>query len=406
MKVGIDVSRTVPRRDRAGIGKYADLLVQALARLDTEHEFVLYPGLGDFVHPEYGVTCDISVPVRKNFTKYEGPLPAFADGRHLPRRDSVDVVHATAFSCPDVSPARLAVTIYDLTYHLFPQFHLPSNIEFCERNMARAIARGDHFIAISEQTRKDFVNCYGVDAERVRVIPLAAEAMFAPVTDTERIAPVLAKHGIRDKYVLFVGSVEPRKNLPSLIKAFRELVAGAVADADLRDVLLVLAGTPGWLNDEIYKMPASLGVADRVKFLGYVEDDELPVLYSAAQLFVYPSLYEGFGLPVLEAMSCGAPIVTSNVSSLPEVAGDAGILIDPRDVGALARAMGTILGNAELMRRMKLQSRRRAESFSLERMARDTLRVYEALGSDGPRRRPGRWRTALRRALSRPEQSR
>src|SRR5262249_31091409 len=255
----------------------------------------------------------------------------------------------------------------------------------CERNMARAVERGDCFIAISEQTRKDFVNRYGVDDEKVHVIPLAAEPMFAPITDAERMAAGLAQHGIREEYVLFVGSAEPRKNLATLIKAFRELVA----EAAFREFVLVLAGTPGWLNDEIYKLPAALGIADRVKFLGYVDDEDLPVLYSAAQLFVYPSLYEGFGLPVLEAMSCGAPVITSNVSSLPEVAGDAGVLIDPRDAGALARAMGTILGNAELIRRMKLQSRRRAESFSLERMARDTLRVYEALGSEGPRRRPG-----------------
>lgn len=307
----------------------------------------------------------------------------------------MDVVHATAFSCPDVGPARLAVTIYDLTYHLFPELHLRSNIEFCERNMARAVAHGDVFLAISEQTRKDFVSRYGVDEERVRVVHLAAAPMFVPTADTEKTRRVLASHGIHESYVLFVGSAEPRKNIATLIKAF----AALVADGRLRDHVLVLAGTPGWLNDELHGLPASLGVRERVKFLGYVDDEALPVLYSAAEVFVYPSLYEGFGLPVLEAMSCGAPVITSNVSSLPEVAGDAGVLVDPRDADALARAMATVLRDPGLIASMRVRSRARAQSFSLERMARDTVRAYESFGDATARRAGGRWR-ALFRTLS------
>jgi len=384
VKFGIDVSRTVPKRERAGIGKYADMLVQGLARVDTAHEFILYPGLGDFVHPQYGVSCDISVPARPNFRKYTGSLPAFADGHPQAEQDAVDVVHATAFSCPDVRPARLVVTVYDLTYRLFPAFHLPSNIEFCERNMTHAVERGDYFIAISEQTRKDFITTYGVSRERVEVIYPAAEYMFVPVTDRERLARTLDKHDIRDDYILFVGATEPRKNIVSLLKAF----AALSADEESSKYLLVVVGTQGWLNDEVYGLPASLGIASRVKFLGYVDDEDLPVLYSAARLFVYPSLYEGFGLPVLEAMSCAAPVITSRVSSLPEVTGDAAILIDPRDVGELTRAMKTVLEDDEITANLRKRSLKRAELFSLERLARETLRVYEAVvgsSADVPR---------------------
>ncbi len=375
MKVGIDVSRTVPRENRAGIGKYAKMLVQGLAQLDTEHEFILYPGFGDFVHPQYGITCDISVPDQPNFRKYTGSLPAFANGSRPGERDAVDVVHATAFSCPDVKPARLVITVYDLTYRLFPEFHLRSNIEFCESNMSRAMERGDRFIAISEQTRNDLVAQYGVSPERVEVIYLAAEPLFVPTTDRERLVLALGRHEIFYNYVLYVGAIEPRKNLPALIKAF----AALSANSEFRRYLLVLAGAQGWLSDEVYKLPASLGIADRVKFLGYVEDEDLAILYSAARLFVYPSLYEGFGLPVLEAMGCGAPVITSKVSSLPEVAGDAAILVDPRDVGELSRAMRAVLENAELRRRLRRRSIERAGLFSLEKMARDTLRVYETI---------------------------
>jgi len=375
MKVGIDVSRTIPRRERAGIGKYADLLVTGLARLDTDHEFILYPGFGDFVHPEYGVTCDIAVPHRPNFKKYTGPLPAFSAPGQRAAGNAVDVVHATAFSCPHVQSAKLVITLYDLTYRLHPEFHLPSNIEFCEKHMKNAADRAHYFIAISEQTRKDFIAHYGIAHDRTAVIPLAAHPDFAPTTDRERLVRTLQKHELFSNYILHVGSIEPRKNLSTLLKAF----AALAANGDFQRYILVLAGTAGWLNEEIYALPRSLRIADQVRFLGYVDDEDLPVLYSAARLFVYPSLYEGFGLSVLEAMSCGAPVIASNVSSLPEVTGDAAILIDPRDTGAMARTMRTVLENTELRMTLRRQSLERAKRFSVEKMARETLRVYETV---------------------------
>jgi glycosyltransferase involved in cell wall biosynthesis len=398
MRIGIDVSRTVPKRERSGIGRYADLLVQGLAGLDTEHQFILYPGLGDFVHPEYGVTCDIAVPNRPNFRRYTGPLPAYGIEQDRSKREAVDVVHATAFACPNVEPASLAVTVYDLTYHLMPEFHLRSNIAFCEKQMGRAIELGKIFIAISEQTRKDFISRYDIRDEKVQVVHLAAESIFAPITDTDRCTRTKGRYGIAPKYVLFVGSVEPRKNIATLLKAFGVLSS----EGRFLDHELVLIGTRGWMNEELYELPAALRIADRVKFLGYVDDEDLPALYSGAQLFVYPSLYEGFGLPVLEAMSCGAAVVTSKAASLPEVVGDAGILVDPRDVIELAQAMRAVLGDAELMGNMRARSIRRAQLFSVGRMARETLEVYEAIGPAKSPGRKGGWMSAVRRAFSRP----
>jgi len=376
LRIGIDVSRTVPPRERAGIGTYALTLVEGLSRVDPINQYVLYPGLGEFIHPDYDPLCEIPVPRQGNFRAYSGPLPALAPGRP-PRgmegaSDEVDLVHATAFASPDVAPAKLVVTIFDMTYRLFPDLHLPSNVAFCEAQMQAALHRAAQFIAISEHTKRDFLSCYPVAEGRVRVIPLAVRHAFAPPTSPESVRPVLRKYGIHSHYIFSLGSLEPRKNLSALLRAFAQLRTSGTDD-----LRLVVAGCPGWLNSEAHHVADQLQIADRVQFLGYVDDDDLPALYGGARMFVYPSLYEGFGLPVLEAMSCGVPVLISRTSSHPEVAGEAALYFDPRNVDELTEQMARMALDASLREACRRRSLERSRCFSVERMAWETLRVYE-----------------------------
>ncbi len=188
-------------------------------------------------------------------------------------------------------------------------------------------------LADSAATKADLVRAYGVAADKVHVVHLGRDARLARVDDPAALAEVRGRYGVAPRYLLYVGTLQPRKNLGRVVDAFAH-IAGAPAAAGVQ---LVLAGKQGWLYDDLYAQVNRLGLAGRVAFPGYIADDDLPALLSGALAFVYPSLYEGFGIPVLEAGACGVPVITSNTSSLPEVAGDAAILVDPHDVDAIGR---------------------------------------------------------------------
>jgi glycosyltransferase involved in cell wall biosynthesis len=283
----------------------------------------------------------------------------------------MDVVHSPGFTSPPFKKTKLVVTVHDLTFLLYPRLHTDANRDFSLRETARAAGRAATIIVPSLATRRDLLRHYPISEERITVIPEAAAEDFYPVRKQNEVQRVLAKHDIFYNYILFVGTIEPRKNLVTLIRAAADLLK----DGRPR-CLLVIAGASGWLNSEVYKLVQSLGLQDCVRFVGYVAAEELRVLYSAARVFVYPSLYEGFGLPVLEAMACGTPVITSNTSSLPEVAGEAAILAPPTDVGELQQAMAAVLSNQPLRLRLRQQSLKQAARFSWQETARRTLGVY------------------------------
>ncbi len=247
---------------------------------------------------------------------------------------------------------------------MFPQHHLRSTRVLVGSGLRRAVHDADIFLAISENTKKDLVRLTGIASERVRVTPLAADPLFRPSGDNG----TLVRLGIDRPYALYVGTLEPRKNVTVLLHAFAAL--------EDKETLLVLAGAKGWMYEQIFSLVMELGLESRVKMLGYVENDDLPVLYTEAQVFVYPSLFEGFGLPVLEAMQCGAPVITTNVSSLPEVIGDAGIMLSPDDTTALTAALTRVLSEPELRQEMRGKSLARAALFSWRKTAEMTAEAY------------------------------
>jgi glycosyltransferase involved in cell wall biosynthesis len=369
MRVGIDAT-AVPLQ-RTGAGNYIFNLIQALARVDRSNEYVVF---GKAAHErELDLAGSTMLFVRREFPGRGARIAWEQVG--LPRQvreHRLDVLHSPHYTMPLVRPARSVVTFCDMTFVLHPDLHQRLKRIFFPAMMRLSAKRADRLIAISESTRDDLVRMWNVDRGRITTIPLAADAEYRPRAP-EEIADVCTRFGLRPGcYILYVGMLEPRKNVDRLVEAF-----GRIAER-LPGVDLVIGGRRGWMYEQIFARVEALGLQDRVRFTGFVPQEALPALYGGARLFAYPSKYEGFGIPVLEAMSCGTPVVTTNVSSMPEVAGDAAVLVAPDDVDALAAALLRVAEDHTVRAELSCKGIARAGTFSWERCARETIGVYEA----------------------------
>ena len=373
LRIGIDVSRTLSQK--TGVGYYVSNLVEALATIDQNNEYILYPYFWHCFPPDYQ---NASIPNQANFRLHRDARPVDQIIRtwrsSKPDRvlGAIDVLHSPNLTTPRLKKAKLVVTIHDLSYVVYPEFHTRENLRFSKRQTAIATKYAAKIIAVSHHTKRDLMGYYSVPEERIHVIHQASRKAYYPERNVDFIQSSLRRLGIFKNFILFVGSLEPRKNVRTLLKAYAEYLK---ADSD--QYLLVIAGGRGWLNDDLYALVTELGLGRHIKFLGYVQESDLRCLYSVAKVFVYPSLYEGFGLPPLEAMACGAPVITSYTSSLPEVVGDAAILIDAHNVEELFHAMRTVLLDDDLRLQLRKKSLERAKLFSWERTAQETLTVYQ-----------------------------
>jgi glycosyltransferase involved in cell wall biosynthesis len=289
------------------------------------------------------------------------------------RRRPVDLLHVQ-YTAPPFAPCPVVATIHDLSFEHLPQtFKRRSRMQLrlTVRRTAHSAAR---ILVPSEHTRRDIIETYNVPAKRVSVTPLAAPEYFVPVEDERELRRVRELYKIRGDYILAVGSIQPRKNLTRLIYAYTALRRER-PQANLPQLALV--GKRAWLYDETLRAIEESGIKDLCLLTGYVSESDLPALYTGALCFVYPSYFEGFGLPPLEAMQCGAPVIAGNKTSLPEVVGDAGLLVDPFDERALARAIARIIDDPRLRARLRLKGLERARSFSWRETARLTIKAYE-----------------------------
>jgi len=371
MLIGIDASRAVVVQ-RTGTEYYSLQVIRHLVRVGSEHRFRLYlrqsapPGL---------------LPAGPNVEyRVLGPQRLWT---HLGlswevARRPPEVLFVPAHVVPIVHPAATVVTVHDLGYRFFPRQHtlgarlyLEASTRFSSR-VARLV------IADSQVTARDLAREYGVPMAKIRVIYPGLDAGISRASAEARAA-VCERYGLPRPFILYVGTIQPRKNLVRLVEAFAR-IAGNWDGLDL-----VLAGKTGWLADGIYRRAQELGLGERVRFPGYVAEEDLPALFSAAQCFVMPSLYEGFGLPVLEAMACGTPVLASDAGSLPEVAGDAALLFPPQDTEALATALHHLLRDPDLRRELVARGYRRCSEFSWERCAEGILEVLV----EASRRRAG-----------------
>jgi glycosyltransferase involved in cell wall biosynthesis len=282
-----------------------------------------------------------------------------------------------AFVAPLFSPCPTVVTVLDLSFLRFPEAFKGCKRAYLTQMTRLSARRAAKVIAISESTRQDVIELLGVPAERVVRIYCGADPHFRPLP-AEEVAAFRREKGLPERFVLFLGTIEPRKNAIALIEAFAALTAAGPRQT--KDVQLILAGGRGWLAEPIYARVEELGLADRARFTGYVPEEEKALWYNAATCFCYPSLYEGFGLPPLEAMACGVPVVTSNVSSLPEVVGEAALTVDPLDSAALCEALRRVLIDDDLHAELSALGPARARLFSWDEAARQTADVYRQVG--------------------------
>jgi alpha-1,3-rhamnosyl/mannosyltransferase len=288
----------------------------------------------------------------------------------VPRAGEVDLFHATSWVRPPTFDGLVLMTCYDLTVLSHPRAHVLTNRVHCLTGLLDAHLAGDAFLTLSRATARELQTFLEIAESRIQVIPAAVDDRFQPL-DADTAEPALAALGIAPPYVLAVGTREPRKNLGRLLDAWHGLDAAIHSTTPL-----VIVGAAGWGDDA---ERSRLETTEGVRLLGHVEDALLAALYARASVFVYPSLAEGFGFPVLEAMACGAPVITSEVSSMPEVAGDAALLVDPLDTDALRQALATVLGDSATVGRLRSASLKRAKDFSWRQTAQAVLGLYDQL---------------------------
>lgn len=373
MRVGFDVSQT--SEEKAGCGFFADQLVRALARIDRQNEYILYPTFYNFRSPQYSKCTRPDAPnFKMNFDGLSFKEMVTGWDQQMDDRTewlgNPDIVHSNNFSCVKDHRAKIVFTLYDVAPLVHPEFTTEANRIVCFEGLLRASLYADHCIAISEYTKRSFLHYFPhYPEDKISVVHLGTRPTIKQIRDNVLLENLLSKFRLKkEEFWLGVGTIEPRKNYRMLIDAYSEL-------NDPKP--LVIAGGKGWLESDIGETVKAKGLEGKVKFLGYVSDDELSGLYSGCLAFVYPSHFEGFGLPVLEAMSCGAAVITSNASSLPEVGGEAALYIDPRSKDSLIMQMNALVTNEELRKELRLKSHGQAGKFSWDEAARIVLGVYK-----------------------------
>lgn len=292
---------------------------------------------------------------------------------NLVKKHGIDLLHASGFTLPLNLKCKTVITIFDMTFFSMPQVHQKRKVAYFSKMIPLAINKADKIIAISNQTKNDIVSTLKVHEDKIEVIYIGVNDKFKPINDKVIIENTLDKYHLPEKYILFVGTIEPRKNLINLIHAFNKLKTAGIEHK------LVIAGKLGWNYKAVFAAISQLAVNNDIIFTDYILDKDMPLIYNGASVFVYPSLYEGFGIPVIEAMACGIPVITSNVSSLPEVAGKAAILVDPNNADEIASSIAKVINNPFLAQKMSLDGIKRAELFSNKNMVNKTIEIYKTV---------------------------
>lgn len=363
MRIGIDAR--ILHYVRGGIPNYVLHLLEALASIDVDTKYYVLHSRKDRQPPILGPNfCPVAcwTPPHNRFERW-------ALGAEVARL-RLDLLHTTDFIPPAFGYRRSVITVHDLTFLHYPDFITADSHAYYNQQIEWAVQHADHILADSHATKSDLVSMLDVSPSRVTVVHLAADSAFRPLSEAHARRSA-AQYGLEPGYLLCVGTLEPRKNLPGLLQAYRLLL-----DAQVTTAPLVVIGGKGWLYEEVFQRVEALRLAGRVHFLHDVPDDDLPGLYNGAVLLTTPSFYEGFGLPALEAMACGTPVVVADRSSLPEVVGEAGLLVNPDDVESIAGALTRVLTEGSLQARMRERGLVQAARFNWLRSAQETLAVY------------------------------
>ncbi len=370
MRIAIN-GRSFLKKNMTGIGRYAFNLVHSLGEIDRENEYWLY--------------------VRKRAMDFRRRTPRFPFKNFKVKADyfnrgagavlrGADIYHSPSLDFIDFTEGKVIVTVHDLIYKVFPQAHTPQTRDVSERQMQEVVRKADHIICCSRVTANDLMRYFPVDQGRLSVIHQGVDkTIFFPLQgqslDAARRA-VQAK-GVTGPFLLFVGTLEPRKNLVHLLEAFELMKGRGIFNGQL-----VVVGMPGWMMGQVETRLSGMKTRADIFFPGFVSDEDLRCFYNCADIFVFPSFYEGFGFPVLEAFCCGAPVITSRGSACEEVAAGAAEMIDPESPEAIAEAVRRIMQDQEHRRRLKAAALKRAEDFSFRKTAEETWRVYQKVFKD------------------------
>lgn len=368
MHIAYDATALPPQP--VGAGNYIIQLLRALVGLPAGARFSVFaqPHQRALLNLPPGAPVDfIAVPTMSPALRllWEQTIFPLRLARLAP-----DLLHSPHYTMPLAYPVPTVVTLHDATFFYYPQHHTFAKRHFFPFVMRLSARRAAALLTVSESTRTDMLRWIGASPQKTFATPLGVSPDFCPITDAARLDSVARTYALPSQFILFVGLLEPRKNLPALLRAFARLSPA------LSQLSLVIVGRKGWMTQAILEqVPADLRT--RIHFTGYVAQTDLPVIYNLAEVFVYPSLYEGFGLPVLEALACGTPVITSNISSMPEVAGDAAMYVLPENDAALADAIQQVILDPALAQTMRTRGLDRAAAFTWQQTAQKTLAVYQ-----------------------------
>lgn len=377
MKIGFDISQT--GEQKAGCGYFADSLIQVLANKDKDNEYILYPHFGTSFWDSAGkkTTRHINHPnvsrilIGNNFHESASFWKCLLEQSEY-KIGNPDIIHANNYSCPiGVRRAKIVYTLYDMSFLEYPEFTSEKNRWNCFQGVFNAACYSDFIVSISDYSRNHFLRTFPYYPDnRIRTVHLASR--FSSIGDDHQ--SIAVEKLVPDKFWLAVGTLEPRKNLRRMLRAYSQFIRHTK-----NSLPLVLAGGKGWLEDDLEEFIRELGIGKNVRMFGYVQDEELIWLYKNCFAFVYPSIFEGFGLPVLEALSLGAAVITSNTTSLPEVAGEAAFYVDPLKQEDIAAALLKLASDENYRVKLKNEAKIQAGKFSWDKCAEEVMKVYRAV---------------------------
>ena len=351
---------------RAGIHQYIARVLDHLPPVSSASQYVVYTRHAPKLANRAGFVVQRSRwPTERRLVRIAWEQAAWPI---LAAQDKLDLLHSTAFVTPVLSGIPAVITVFDLSFMHYPDSFPPLQRAYLQSQTARSLRKAQRVITISESGRADVQQLFQVPEDQIDVVLPGVEPQFRPLPTAE-VAEFRRCEGLPEKVILHVGTLQPRKNIPVLLEA--------LARIKRPDLLLVLVGGKGWLYEDIFARVVALGLEKQVRFSGYVDDENLPLWYNAATLLAFPSVYEGFGLPVVEAMACGAPVIAARSSSIPEAGGDAALYFNPNDVEELAAHITAVLDDDDLAVSMRDSGLKQARRFSWQKAGEETARVYK-----------------------------
>lgn len=375
MLIGIDGNEANVAK-RVGSGQYGFELLWHLNKLAKNDTFFVYlknPPLSDLPPSSSHWSYRVFGP-KKIWTQFALPLNLYF------KKPRPDVFFTPTHYAPRFCPVPQVVTIFDLSYIHYPELFRKQDLYQLQNWSTYSIKKAKVILTISQSSKEDIINHYKVDSKKVVVTyPGYDKGLFKPVKDERQITQVKKKFSIKGDYIFFLGTIQPRKNLIKLLEAVGQLINNSAFS--VKNFQLVIAGKKGWLYDEFFQKLDDPKLKNRVIVTDYVSDQDLPALFSGAKAFVLPSLWEGFGIPVVEAMACGCPVVVSKVSSLPEVVSEAGVLVDPMLTESIKEGIEKVIGNNTFAQDLAQKGLKRAQKFSWEKCAKETLQILQTTAS-------------------------